>query len=167
MSAPMALRLLEEDLQKYEFRIGAERGDWMLAQPVTAESWPAVFTWIRAAQRPGSPERLLVRWDLDKYGSQLPSGAFWDEASNNYLAMPKWPRGRAGSMVETVFKTSGWAAPGQGFYHPFDRKARLNHDNWPEAHPQYIWTKDNTLADFVGLVHRWLNCEDYLGCPAN
>lgn len=163
MSASAAQRLLEADLQRAEFQIGVAKNQWLLAREVCELSWPHVFTWVSAAPRPNSPDRLLVRWNLDGYNSQSPTGGFWDEATNNFVAAPRWPKGRKGSVVAEVFKVEGWAAPGRGFYHPFDRQAMAGHP-WVTQNPQYVWTARNTLTDFLSLVHRWLNCEDYLGC---
>lgn len=164
MSVSAAQRLLEGDLQRAEFQIGVSKGHWRLAREITEKDWPYVFTWVRAAPRPNGPERLLVRWNVDGYGGQSPTGSFWDEESNNFLAPGNWPKGRSDSPVAGVFKVTGWAAPGQGFYHPYDRLARAGHDNWPAQHPQYVWTEQNTLTDFINLVHRLVNCEAYLGC---
>ncbi|QKL60737.1 hypothetical protein HI808_03200 [Ralstonia solanacearum] len=164
MNQSTAQRLLLEDLQRADFKIGEAKGHWGLAREVTEAAWPHVFTWVQAAPRAGSPDRLTVRWDVAGYSSQSPTGAFWDEQLNQFLATPKWPKGRAGSPVAAVFKVDGWVAPGQGFYHPFDRLARAGHDHWANDNPKYIWTPQHTLTDFISLVHRWLNCEDYLGC---
>lgn len=164
MTASMAQRLLESDLRSVAFLSGVDRGDWALARPVTVEQWPYVFTHIQAAPRPNNPDRFLVRWDMAGYNAASPSGAFWDDARNNYLTTENWPKGRPGSVVATVFRVAGWAAPGQGFYHPYDRKAMNGHVKWPTENPAFIWTAQNTLTDFISLVHRWLNCEDYCGC---
>ena len=164
MSVSAAQRLLEADLRCAEFLIGISKGHWLLVREVSESEWPYVYTWIYAAPRQNSPERLMVRWDVDEYNSQSPTGAFWDEAVNNFLAPEKWPKGRPGSVVASVFKVAAWAAPGKGFYHPYDRLARHGHHEWPSQNPQYVWTEKNTLTDFFSLVHRWLNCEDYLGC---
>jgi hypothetical protein len=164
MATSAAQRLLEQDLKQAEFLIGVSKGYWLLAKEVADDDWPYVYTWIRAADRPNSPEQMLVRWDVDGYGSQSPTGAFWDEKEKDFLAPGLWPKGRAGSPVESVFKVGGWAAPGKGFYHPYDRQARNGHTDWPTNNPQYVWTEENTLTDFITLVHRWLNCEDYYGC---
>lgn len=162
--AGSAQRLLEGDLQQAAFQIGLAGGKWSLAQPVTEACWPFVYTSIRVAVRPGSPEELVVRWDLERYGEQSPTAAFWEREANDYLPTPRWPKGRPGSVTAAVFKVDGWGAPGKGFYHPYDRQARQGHDNWAVDNPRFVWTKDNTITDFVQLVHRWLNCEDYLGC---
>jgi proteasome lid subunit RPN8/RPN11 len=45
---------------------------------------------------------------------------------------------------------------------PFDRLARHGHNDWPRDNPQFIWANQNSLTDFLHLVHRWLNCEDSL-----
>jgi hypothetical protein len=163
MTATTAQRLLEADLQRAEFLMGIASDRWSLANDILEDSWPIVYTYVQAASRPNGPDRMLVRWDVDGYPANSPTGAFWDEEAANFLAPEKWPKGRPNSPVAAVFKTAGWAAPGRGFYHPYDRQARLNHDKWDKENPQYVWTPDNTLTDFVSLVYRWLNCEDYLG----
>jgi len=159
-----AQRLVDTDLRRVEFLMGVDAGRWDLAEPFSVTVWPFVYTMVQAASRPNSPEQLLVRWDLENYSEQSPTGAFWDADTKSFLAPARWPKGRPGTPVATVFKVEGWAAPGRGFYHPYDRQARLNHNDWPAQNPQFIWTKDNTIVDFLHLVHRWLNCEDYLGC---
>lgn len=164
MAATTAQRLLEADLQKAEFRIGVSKGYWTLDSGVAESDWPHVYTWIQAAPRTNSPDRLLVHWNVDGYGSQPQTGAFWDESANTFLPAGKWPKGRPGSTVASVFKVSGWAVPAQGFYHPYDRLARNGHNEWPNQNPQYVWSEKITLTDFISLIHRWLNCEDYHGC---
>lgn len=159
-----AQRLLEADLQKAPFLIGVSKGYWELDGKLSENGWPYVYTWIQVAPRPNGPERLLVRWNVDGYGSQPQTGAFWDQTTNSFLVLDKWPKGRPESVVANVFKVSGWAAPGQGFYHPFDRQARHGHNEWPTKDPRNVWTEGKTLTDFISLVHRWLNCEDYCGC---
>jgi hypothetical protein len=164
VAASTAQRLLQQDLEGAAFRIGVDAGNWSLACKPSEEEWPLVFTWIRAAERPNAPDWFLVRWDLQDYNVQPPTGAFWDLDDNQFRPAEKWPKGRPGSPVEAVFKVAGWAAPGKGFYHPYDRQALAGHAEWPVNNPQRIWSDKNTLADFLSLVHRWLNCEDYLGC---
>ena len=159
-----AQRLFEDDLGRAEFLIGVAEGKWSLQQAVTEAAWPGVFTTVRAAQRPNSPADFVVRWHVAGYGQQSPTGAFWDLETNDFLPPQRRPKGRPGSPVAAVFKVESWAAPGKGFYHPYDRQARQGHDHWPTDNPQFVWTKDNTITDFLHLVHRWLNCEDYLGC---
>jgi len=163
VTASNAQRLLEADLQRADFRIGVANGHWCLAREMSETDWPAVFTWVRAAPRANGPERLLVRWDLEGYNAHSPTGAFWDQSQKTYLSPGLWPKGRGGSVVAAVFKVHGWAAPGRGFYHPYDRQAQQGHD-WARQNPQHIWTTKNVLTDFIALVHRWLNCDDYLGC---
>lgn len=164
MAASTPQRLLERDLAAAPFQMGVTSGKWRLAQPVDESTWPMVFTHVQAAKREGSSAEMLVRWDLAGYGEQSPTGAFWDAATSDYLATAKWPKGRVGSTVEAVFKVSQWVAPGRGFYHPYDRQANNGHVQWPTADPQHVWNKNNTITDFLHLVHRWLNCEAYLGC---
>jgi hypothetical protein len=159
-----AQRLLEADLARPEFLAGVARGDWWLVRPVSELEWPRVYTWVRAAPRPKSPDAYMTRWDLDGYNAQSPTGAFWEPSANSFLPTDRWPKGTPGSVVAVVFKVSGWLHPGRGFYHPYDRLARDRHNEWPSQDPQHVWTNQNTLTDFLSLVHRWLNCESYLGC---
>lgn len=164
MIASSAQRLLDADLQKADFRIGESKGFWWLTHPVYEMRWPFVYTWIQAAPRANSPDRWLVRWDVEGYNTQSPTGAFWDDEKNDFLVPTRWPKGKPNSPVSAIFKVEGWAAPGRGFYHPYDRQANHGHTEWPKQNPCYIWTAQNTLTDFISLVHRLLNCEDYLGC---
>lgn len=164
MTVTASQRLLEADLQKADFLMGVAAGRWALEQPVAEAAWPIVYTRIPAAPRASGPDSWLVRWDVDGYGAKSPTGGFWDVAANGCVEPQKWPKGRDGSPVAGVFKVAGWAAPGRGFYHPYDRLAREGHHEWPANNPQYVWTEQNTLTDFVALVQRWVNCGDYLGC---
>ena len=155
-----AQRLLEADLASAGFRAGELRGDWSLLGSVADISWPYVFTRVKAAPRHNGPEQWLVRWDATNYGSGPITGGFWDTQGNSFLAADKWPKGRAGSVVATVFKTSGWAAPGHGFYHPWDRTALAGHP-WSDA--RWAWSQSVTIAEYNAKFHRWLSSEDYLG----
>ena len=157
-----AQRLLEADLAGAQFRAGQLRGDWSLVGAIEHLQWPYVLTETAAAARPNGPLRWLVRWDATGYGSAPITGGFWDAGAGAFLAKEKWPRGRPGTVVATVFKTEGWAAPGQGFYHPWDRTALHGHQpQWSD--PRWVWSAKVTIADYVAQFHRWLNCEDYLG----
>ena len=165
MMASAALRLLEADFQRAEFKIGTAKGQWGFAREISDADFPFVYIWIQATPyNCDSPQRLLIRWDIAEYNGVPPTGAFWDDEKKNFLLPEKWPKGRHGSPVAAVFKVEGWAAPGKGFYHPYDRQARLNHNDWPTQNPQHIWTEDSTLTDFLIVLHHLLNCEDYLGC---
>lgn len=155
-----AQRLLEEDLAGAAFRAGLLRGGWALGGTTADIAWPHLFTYVVAAPRPNSPEQWLVRWDATNYGSGPITGGFWDAQANTFLAKEKWPKARSGSVVASVFKTEGWAAPGQGFYHPWDRTALAGH---PWTDPVWAWRPEVTIAEYNAQFHRWLTSEDYLG----
>lgn len=155
-----AQRLLIADLAGAVFRAGEIRGSWKLVGSGSELPWPHVYTHVAAAPRANSPDQWLVRWDATGYGSGPITGGFWDSASGGYLAKEKWPKGRAGSVVASVFKTDGWAAPGEGFYHPWDKRALHGH---PWVDPRFAWNSKVTIAEYVAQFHRWLTCEDYLG----
>jgi len=164
MAVNSAQRLLEADLDRPEFRIGVEKGQWALAEQVSEASWPFVYTWVTAAPRDKAPARWLVRWDVDGYNAQRATGAFWDPEKQDFLDKAAWPKCQGGSVPAGVFKTDGWAAPGKGFYPPYDRLAWPGHEvQWTTSHPELLWTAANTLTDFIRLVHWWLNSEAYLG----
>jgi len=164
MAVTSAQRLLEADLNRPEFRTGVEKCQWALAEPVSEASWPFVYTWITAASRGKGAARWLVRWDVAKYNAQRPTGGFWDPEKKDFLAGSAWPKCQAGSVGAAVFKVEGWAAPGKGFYHPYDRLAWAGHETqWTTAHPQSLWSEQNTLTDFITIVHWCLNNEAYLG----
>jgi hypothetical protein len=165
MAVTAAQRLLEADLDRPEFRIGLDKGQWALTEEISEASWPFVYTCITAAPRSKGPVRWIVRWDVTGYNAQRATGAFWDLEKKNYLDASAWPKGLDGSVPAGVFKVAGWAAPGKGFYHPYDRLAWAGHEaQWTTAHPQFLWTPTSTLTDFITLVHRLLNSEAYLGC---
>lgn len=155
-----AQRLLDADLSGAAFRAGILRGDWACCAPIKDTAWPFLFTYVTAASRPNSPEQWLVRWDTTNYGVGPITGGFWDEQDNAFLTKVKWPKARLGSVVASVFKTDGWAAPGQGFYHPWDRTALSGHV-WTD--PVWAWKPEVTIVEYNALFHRWLNSEDYLG----
>lgn len=164
MAATSAQRLLDADLNRPEFLIGVDKGQWALAEPVSEASWPFIYTWVTAARREKGPVRWLVRWDVSGYNAQRATGAFWNPERKDFLDRGAWPKSLSGSVPASVFKTDGWAAPGKGFYHPYDRLAWAGHEaQWTQSHPQFLWTAENTLTDFITLVHRWLNSEAYLG----
>jgi hypothetical protein len=163
MAASSAQRLLEADLQRADFLVGVDKGHWSLLHPVSESEWPRVFTWVRAASRPTGPEQWLVRWDLAGYNEQSPTGAFWDVTAGALLPGALWPKAQADSVAAKVFRIDGWTQSGKAFYHPYDRLARHDHTDWPKQNPAYVWTNKNTLTDFIVLVHRWLNCEAYIG----
>ena len=155
-----AQRLLEADLAGAPFRAGMVRGDWALSDSPLHLAWPYLFTEVAAAPRANGPERWLVRWDVTNYGSGPITGAFWDAEANAFLPKERWPKARPGSVVASVFKTAGWAAPGQGFYHPWDRTALAGHA-WADR--VWAWKPEVTIAEYNAQFHRWLTSEDYLG----
>lgn len=164
MEKTVAQRLLEADLQSADFRIGAAKGRWGLVKEVSEIDWPYVWMWVQAADRTNSPDRLIIRWDFSSYKANSPTGGFWDDTSNDFLAKGKWPKGKPGTAVAMVFRADSWALAGKCFYHPYDRKAMEGHYQWPQQYPQWIWTEKKSITDFLDLIHHWLNCGDYLGC---
>lgn len=151
-------RLFEADLQSAEFRSGMLVEIWGIA----GQDWPQVILWIRAAPRTGAPSRFCVSLDLDGYRTSAPTGTFWDPATATVLDTAKWPKGKANSRFEKVFRTDGWE-DGLAFYHPYDRKAADSHPKWRNQQPHLVWTPDHTIVDYLEELHSLLNSDDYVG----
>ena len=158
--------LLEEDLRSAGFRMRVVSGHWDQAEPEALPAdaaWPKRFFWIAAARREGAPGRYYLALDLKDYRSVAPTGPFWDPAKKATLELAKWPRGKAGSRVAAVFKTSGFKGAGNALYHPYDRVGAHNHGRWPEQMPHRIWTDKHTIVDYLAEIHGLLNRGDYIG----
>jgi hypothetical protein len=163
---PPDQRLLEADLQSAEFRIGVVNGYWGQAEPgvlTDGAAWPKVFFWMKAAPRPNAPERYYVELDLSGYRSVAPTGPFWDPTKKIKLELAKWPKGKPNSRVAMVFRTNGFSAAGNAFYHPYDRAATRDHAQWATQIPHRVWTSSHTIVDYLAEFHALLNCGDYVG----
>ena len=63
--------------------------------------------------------------------------------------------------MKHVFRTD-WEG-GQAFYHPFDGFALEKHPDWPEKYPKKLWSRNNTIGDWLAEFHELLNSEEYEG----
>jgi hypothetical protein len=157
-------RLFEADLQSAGYLTGALAGRWGLAEgPVLPDgmAWPNACFWMAAAARTNGPARYYVMIDLSGYRSVPPTGTFWNPVDRVSMARDKFPKGRAGSRVERVFRTD-WEN-GRAFYHPYDRVAASSHPDWRRSMPQLVWTDTHTIVDYLEEFQSLLMSEDYLG----
>ena len=156
--------MFEADLEGAEFRAGALKGLWGVADADVVPgdlTWPNVCFWLKAAPRENAPDRYYVMVDLSGYRKASPTGTFWDPANKRRLDLAHFPKGRANSRFAKVFRTD-WEN-GKAFYHPYDRFAAEGHSGWPTEQPHLIWTEDRTIVDYLEEFQSLLTTEDYLG----
>ena len=159
-------RLFEEDLRSAPYRMGAMKGLWGQAGADAipdGTGWPTVYFWMAAAPRTEAPDRFYVALDLGGYRSVSPTGAFWDPTTKAPLEFSKWPKGKSGSRFAMVFRTTGFNGCGKAFYHPYDRVARIGHDEWPRQQPHLIWNDMHTIVDYLEEIQSLFMTGDYLG----
>jgi hypothetical protein len=159
-------QLFEGDLLSAEYRSGAVKGLWGLADPSARSEgavWPKAYFWLAAAPRANAPDRFYVALDMAGYRSVSPTGAFWDRATKAALDLTKWPKGKPGSRLAMVFRTSGWPHAGKTFYHPYDRVSAQSHPSWPNEQPHLIWESTHTIVHYLEEFQSLLTSGDYLG----
>jgi len=157
-------RLFEADLLCPDFRSGAIKGRWGVAEadvmPVGL-TWPNVILWMKALSRPNSPDRFYVALDCAGYRAASPTGTFWDPIAKETLAFAKRPKGKPNSRFAKVFRTD-WKN-GEAFYHPYDRIAAKGHEKWAREQPHLVWDSNHTIVDYLEEFHALLQSGDYLG----
>jgi hypothetical protein len=144
-----------QDIKQANFLAGEANGYW----GIVVITWPQVLAWLAAGDRKNAPARFHVRALCAGYPNRGPTGTFWDPDKNSQLAHGLWPKGRA--RVAHVFRTN-WEK-GQAFYHPFDGLAFEKHPDWPEKYATKLWTRKDTIADWLAEFHELLNCDEYEG----
>lgn len=158
MSKPPDQRRFESDLEDGPFLAGMAAGRWGRpdASLVETVAWPKAVLWVAAAPRKDSPERFHVLLDCLGYPSPSPTGTFWDPATRQPLASPRWPKGIG--QVAAVLRH------GDFFYHPYDRLAVPGHANWATTYKHLVWDSGkHTIVDFLSVIHGLLNSTDYTG----
>jgi hypothetical protein len=157
-------RLFEEDILSPEFRSGVLKGSWDVAAAdllPAALAWPTRILWLAAAARPNAPERFYIQVDLSGYRTVAPTGTFWDPETKSVLHPSKRPKGKPESRCARVFRTD-WKN-GAAFYHPYDRVATSDHQQWKTDLPHKIWTSALTIVDYLEEFHSLLNGGEYIG----
>jgi hypothetical protein len=147
-------RTLRRHIEEGPFRAGLARDEW---RPVSEIAFPHILIAVRAAPRLGSPDEVVLRFELSGYPQSPPTAQPWDAALQQPLAHDLWP---TGGQASEVFNP-GWNA--QALYLPFDRLAIPGHDVWANQAPSHIWHAGRTITDYLRLVYRVLQRADYQG----
>lgn len=161
---PPDQRLFEADLQSAEFRNGAEKGWWGVAEAEARPddlTWPNVIVWIAAAPRPDAPDRYFFSLNCERYRGASPTGTFWDPAEKKTLENKKRPKGKSDSRFAKVFRTD-WKSS-VAIYHPYDRVAISDHAQWRTEQPHLIWDDKHTIVDWLEEFRGLLQSGDYVG----
>jgi hypothetical protein len=164
MAGPDEL-LLEADLLSAEFRSGAAKELWGLAEPGARPddgAWPKAYFWLAAAPRDNAPARFYVALNVAGYRSVPPTGTFWDTTKKATLEFSKFPKGKPNSRFAKVFRTD-WGESSRAFYHPYDRVAAQGHAEWVRSQPHLVWTSSHTIVDYLEAFQTLLMSGDYIG----
>ena len=159
-------KLFTIDLEGAAFRTGVLAGRWGLAAPEALPdgmAWPRACFWLKAADRPGAPDRYHIMIDLSGYRAVSPTGSFWDADNKAMLAAASYPQGKPASRFARVFRTDWPPGLCKAFYHPYDRFALNSHAGWPTELPHLVWTEKNTIADYLNEFQSLLAGDDYVG----
>jgi hypothetical protein len=166
---PTAQEIFEKDFTLDAFLAGCVRGRWGFLDDTARREgvpviiWPNAVIWIKAAQRPKSPDSYCFYFDLTDYPSAAPTSYCWNPETRTLLSDDLWPCSR--KAEELTFRKN-W--PGNGrraLYAPWDRMARLDgsHAEWlPLA--GLIWNPEkHTIADYLRHTYELLNADHYTG----
>ena len=149
-------RALHEHLRGGRFLDGVAAGRWRLI----SVSWPFATVAVSAAQRPGSPDEFVLRFELGGYPYTAPTGGVWDLATDSSLPAERRPKG---VRAAPLFRTDGWTGGSTAMYAPWDRIALESHPGWAEQYPLQAWNPTRDLSFILSNVYEVLNAADYLG----
>ena len=151
------LCLLKTHIEEAPFTAGVAQGAWNLASDSELERWPYCRLWVESQPRFTESGRVGLRFTLDNYSASAPTAQPWDLKLDSALPPDKWPKGPGN--VSNVFKPTGNPP---GLYAPCDRAAMPGHDSWKHQFPQWWWTPDRTIVDYLTFIHRCLNPAGYV-----
>ena len=150
--------LFRQHLEEPTFLLGAALAKWGLHEPIEKCVWPHAVIWVTSHRSLMAQGRVYLRFTLDGYPQQAPTGCPWDAGGNSALAPSHWPRGEVN--VSRVFKPS-WNAT--ALYAPCDRVAMNGHGPWQQQFPRWWWQSDFTIVRYLEFVHECLNPIDEVG----
>lgn len=140
------------------FQAGMAAGRWgVIADPRV--EWPHVLIWIAAPPRAKSPDRWVLRFNLQDYPEKGPTAMVWDEAANTKLEPKRWPKGVGD--VAMAFRTNWNDAT--ALYAPWDRAGMDSHPNWKTEFPGLAWNSTKTILQYLNLTHELLATSEYHG----
>lgn len=160
-------RAVRDHLRGGRFCSGVADGRWRLVHEVGPEvgvetlvGWPFVVVAVSAATRPNSPTEFAIRFDLNDYPNQAPTGGIWDVDADVSLAADRRPKGED---IAQLFRTDGWTGGATAMYAPWDRLGLQTHPEWAQNYPQYAWNPGRELTFILENVHARLTSDEYLG----
>lgn len=144
---------LLEHLEAAPFLMGEMNGRWRLRDV----AWPLVFVDVKAKDS----RAYTLRLQCDGYPG-MPTGAFWDPMTGQWLAAARWPRTgpRFGSALRTDWQN------GTALYIPCDRTSIAGHEAWLHLHPAWVWSTSVGIARYLEVVWTMLNGDDYVAPAA-
>jgi hypothetical protein len=144
-------------MKQADFQIGIDEGMWGIANENSCYSeWPYIYIWIKAKEKPNSPERYFFRFDLSNYPSSAPTACPWDFEGKCRLESNKWPRGSR--FVSNTFNPT-WNQT--ALYAPCDRIAMAGHEGWKDQFPELWWQASFKITVYLNFLFRLLNSSDY------
>ncbi|HWZ95353.1 MAG TPA: hypothetical protein VNW30_09180 [Opitutaceae bacterium] len=146
------LSLFNKHLGEAPFLAGADEGRWGLLDGEELNDWPYCKLWIKCDPAFYPSGMLVLRFHLDNYPASAPTAQPWQPLTNAPLGAGEWPKG-AGN-VSKVFNP-GWNA--SALYAPCDRLAMVGHDAWKQVFPQWWWTPEYTIVQYLTFIYRVLN----------
>lgn len=144
--------LFKAHLEGAPFVAGVDDGRWGIAGGEELKEWPFCRMWVQVDSRYTARQPLGLRFRVDNYPALAPTAQPWNNESNAPLVPSDWPRGPRN--VSSVFNP-GWNAT--ALYAPCDRVAMAGHDAWRQVHPQWWWTPNHTIVEYLTFVFRVLN----------
>jgi hypothetical protein len=140
------------------FQAGVLRGRWGIHEDASIQ-WPTVVLWIAAADRPKSPARYFLKFNLSQYPAAGPTSHCWDPATKQKLDSAKWPGGR--EEVDIVFRID-WGT--ESLYTPYDRVTYERHPaDWVTKYPEPKGRPYHSLYQYVNYISGLLNSDLYTG----
>jgi hypothetical protein len=144
---------LREHLEAASFVLGEMDGRWRLRDV----AWPYVFVDVLAKDG----RAYTLRLQCDGYPG-MPTGAFWDLATGQWLVAHLWPR--TGARFGSALRTD-WQG-GTALYIPCDRASIAGHEVWLELHPAWAWSSSVGISRYLEVVWTMLNGNDYVAPAA-
>ena len=102
-----------------------------------------------------------LRLQCDDYPA-MPTGAFWDLTTGQWLSAHRWPR--TGARFGSALRTD-WQG-GCALYIPCDRASIAGHEVWLQLHPAWAWSPTVGISRYLEVVWTMLNGDDYVAPAA-
>lgn len=116
-------RTLNEHLRGGRFQAGVAAGHWRLI----SMTWPTAVVAVSAAERSNSPAEFALRFELDGYPQNPPTGGLWDTAADASLPADRRPKGERAAQL---FRADNWLGGATAMYAPWDRMGLQAHTGW-------------------------------------